>query len=93
MGNPIGMLQELCMARHWPPPTYSTELEVGLPHERQFTIACAVLKFREVGMGKSKKIAKRIAANKMFTIMQENPVEPGQDYHTVDEDINEKVKH
>lgn len=40
MGNPIGVLQELLMSRHWPPPTYETEMEVGLPHERQFTIAC-----------------------------------------------------
>lgn len=40
MGNPIGVLQELCMNKHWPPPTYETEMEVGLPHERQFTIAC-----------------------------------------------------
>jgi RISC-loading complex subunit TARBP2 len=48
MGNPIGVLQELCMSKHWPPPTYETEMEVGLPHERQFTIAC-------VGKLKNKK--------------------------------------
>lgn len=48
-GNPIGWLQELCMARRWPPPHYETELEVGLPHERQFTIACVVAKYRETG--------------------------------------------
>lgn len=48
-GNPIGWLQELCMARRWPPPQYETELEVGLPHERQFTIACIVAKYRETG--------------------------------------------
>lgn len=49
-GNPIGWLQELCMARRWPPPLYETEEEVGLPHERQFTIACIVSKYRETGM-------------------------------------------
>lgn len=59
MCNPIGVLQEFCMSKHWPPPTYEVEVEVGLPHERQFTIGCIVLKYREVGMGKSKKIAKR----------------------------------
>lgn len=37
------------MARRWPPPHYETELEVGLPHERQFTIACIVAKYRETG--------------------------------------------
>lgn len=65
-GNPIGQLQELCMGRKWPPPTYETEMEVGLPHARQFTIACFVLNHQEVGNGKSKKIAKRNAAHKMW---------------------------
>lgn len=48
-GNPIGLLQELCMSRRWPPPTYDTEHEEGLPHERQFTIACYIFKFKEIG--------------------------------------------
>lgn len=42
MGNPIGWLQEMCMSRRWPPPSYEMEHEEGLPHERQFTIACQV---------------------------------------------------
>lgn len=48
-GNPIGWLQELCMARRWPPPFYETQAEVGLPHERQFTIACHVSSYTETG--------------------------------------------
>lgn len=74
-GNPIGWLQEQCMVRRWPPPTYETEMEVGLPHERQFTIACTVLSYYEVGQGKSKKIAKRQAAHKMWLVLQQNPVD------------------
>lgn len=70
VGNPIGWLQELCMSRRWPPPIYETEMEVGLPHERQFTIACTIGKYREVGQGKSKKIAKRLAAHKMWNRLQ-----------------------
>lgn len=70
-GNPIGWLQEQCMFLRWPPPTYETEMEVGLPHQRQFTIACVVLKLREVGLGKSKKIAKRMAAHKMWSRLVE----------------------
>lgn len=50
-------------------------MEVGLPHERQFTIACIVLKFYEVGHGKSKKIAKRQAAHKMWLLLQQQPVD------------------
>ncbi|XP_071050439.1 protein Loquacious isoform X2 [Onthophagus taurus] len=71
MGNPIGWLQEMCMSRRWPPPSYDMEHEEGLPHERQFTIACKVLKFREIGTGKSKKLAKRMAAHKMWQQLQD----------------------
>ncbi|XP_055596311.1 interferon-inducible double-stranded RNA-dependent protein kinase activator A homolog isoform X1 [Uranotaenia lowii] len=91
-GNPIGWLQEMCMARRWPPPTYETEMEVGLPHERQFTIACAILKFREVGKGKSKKIAKRQAAHRMWQRLQDTPLETNQVVQMLDEDGNEELK-
>uniref|UniRef100_A0A182MJ00 DRBM domain-containing protein n=1 Tax=Anopheles culicifacies TaxID=139723 RepID=A0A182MJ00_9DIPT len=90
-GNPIGWLQEMCMARRWPPPTYETETEKGLPHERQFTIACVVLKLREVGEGKSKKIAKRQAAQKMWQRLQDQPLESNQMMGLLDEDGNEEL--
>nr|5NPA_A Chain A, Loquacious [Drosophila melanogaster] len=67
----IGWLQEMCMQRRWPPPSYETETEVGLPHERLFTIACSILNYREMGKGKSKKIAKRLAAHRMWMRLQE----------------------
>ncbi|XP_017770053.1 PREDICTED: uncharacterized protein LOC108557869 isoform X3 [Nicrophorus vespilloides] len=84
MGNPIGWLQEMCMSRRWPPPAYDMEHEEGLPHERSFTIACQVLKFKEIGTGKSKKMAKRMAAHKMWQSLQDLPTEgaitlPGYD--------------
>lgn len=91
-GNPIGWLQEMCMARRWPPPTYETETEEGLPHERQFTIACVVLKYREVGEGKSKKIAKRQAAQKMWQRLQDQPLESNQMMQLLDEDGNEELR-
>lgn len=75
IGNPIGWLQEMCMSRRWPPPLYEMENEEGLPHERQFTIACEVFKHREIGTGKSKKLAKRQAAHKMWQYLQEMPPE------------------
>lgn len=80
--NPIGSLQEMCMARHWPPPKYLMEGEEGLPHERQFTIVCAILKHRQVGQGKSKKLAKRQAAFKMWQALQEGNT---QDHTNQDE--------
>ncbi|GAB0092669.1 interferon-inducible double-stranded RNA-dependent protein kinase activator A homolog [Sergentomyia squamirostris] len=90
MGNPIGWLQEMCMARRWPPPAYETEMEVGLPHERQFTIACTVLKYREVGQGKSKKVAKRIAAHKMWTRLQDSPPDSTAVTQIIDEESTEE---
>uniref|UniRef100_A0ABD2WKJ7 DRBM domain-containing protein n=1 Tax=Trichogramma kaykai TaxID=54128 RepID=A0ABD2WKJ7_9HYME len=69
--NPIGSLQELCMSRHWPPPRYSMQGEEGLPHEREFTIICHILQFEQVGQGKSKKLAKRQAAHKMWLALQD----------------------
>jgi len=61
----------MCMSRHWPPPKYTMEGEEGLPHERQFTIVCSILKYREVGQGKSKKVAKRHAAHKMWQALHD----------------------
>lgn len=29
MNNPIGILQEFCMQKKWPPPQYQVEIEVG----------------------------------------------------------------
>ncbi|XP_020298603.1 interferon-inducible double-stranded RNA-dependent protein kinase activator A homolog isoform X4 [Pseudomyrmex gracilis] len=84
VNNPIGALQEMCMSRHWPPPKYTMEGEEGLPHERQFTIVCSILKYREVGQGKSKKVAKRHAAHKMWQALHDmNNQTPN-----VDEDEN-----
>jgi RISC-loading complex subunit TARBP2 len=93
MGNPIGVLQEFCMSKHWPPPQYEVEVEVGLPHERQFTIGCLVLKFREVGMGKSKKIAKRQAAQKMWERLQSQPLDQADVVQSCIDDANDEVSH
>ncbi|XP_015435571.1 PREDICTED: RISC-loading complex subunit tarbp2-like isoform X2 [Dufourea novaeangliae] len=77
MTNPIGALQEMCISRHLPPPKYTMESEEGLPHEKQYSIVCSILKYREVGQGNSKKVAKRHAAHKMWRALHdvnsENP--------------------
>lgn len=77
-GNPVGSLQELCMARRWPPPTYELTSEEGFPHERTFSIACTIGNTKEVGTGKSKKLAKRQAAYKMTQRLKDQPVEQPQ---------------
>ncbi|KAF5271005.1 hypothetical protein FQR65_LT05355 [Abscondita terminalis] len=75
MGNPIRRLQEICMSRRWPFPSYTIVHEEGMPHEREFTIACEVLKHKVVGTGKSKKLAKRIAAHYMLQNLLYIPTE------------------
>ncbi|XP_015175784.1 PREDICTED: interferon-inducible double-stranded RNA-dependent protein kinase activator A homolog isoform X1 [Polistes dominula] len=72
IANPIGVLQEMCVSRHFPPPKYTMENEEGLPHERKFTIVCSIMSLREYGHGKSKKIAKRHAAHKMWRLLNES---------------------
>ncbi|XP_043488230.1 interferon-inducible double-stranded RNA-dependent protein kinase activator A homolog isoform X1 [Polistes fuscatus] len=72
LANPIGVLQEMCVSRHFPPPKYTMENEEGLPHERKFTIVCSIMNLREFGHGKSKKIAKRHAAHKMWRLLNDS---------------------
>ncbi|XP_015175785.1 PREDICTED: interferon-inducible double-stranded RNA-dependent protein kinase activator A homolog isoform X2 [Polistes dominula] len=84
IANPIGVLQEMCVSRHFPPPKYTMENEEGLPHERKFTIVCSIMSLREYGHGKSKKIAKRHAAHKMWRLLNESG--PSILYKTGEED-------
>ncbi|XP_050436901.1 RISC-loading complex subunit tarbp2-like isoform X2 [Adelges cooleyi] len=65
----LSLLQELCTSLHLPPPVYITESEDGLPHQRLFTVSCNVSEYKQVGVGKSKKIAKRLAANKLYLML------------------------
>ncbi|XP_063989845.1 interferon-inducible double-stranded RNA-dependent protein kinase activator A-like isoform X2 [Diachasmimorpha longicaudata] len=95
INNPIGSLQEMCMSHHWPPPKYTMEGEAGLPHERQFTIVCSMLKYRQVGQGKSKKLAKRQAAHKMWqTLRDATDQTPGVDEEEiVERNVNDSARY
>ncbi|XP_063174195.1 interferon-inducible double-stranded RNA-dependent protein kinase activator A isoform X1 [Candoia aspera] len=64
--NPIGSLQELAMRNGWRLPKYSLAQETGPPHKREFTVTCRIEAFVETGMGTSKKLAKRNAAEKLL---------------------------
>ena len=75
------------MGRRWPPPTYELNHEEGLPHERMFTIHCVIEdRYTETGTGKSKKLAKRQAANKMIQRLRELPMENEDAFANIDED-------
>ncbi|CAG0885507.1 unnamed protein product [Darwinula stevensoni] len=67
--NPIGALQEFCVARKWPHPYYETVAEEGPPHDRTFKLRVTVGEYQEIGDGKKKKIAKSLAASKMMKVL------------------------
>lgn len=86
-GNPVGELQELCINRRIQPPNYQLSQEAGQPHERKFVMTCVVGNQTELGSGKSKKLAKRQAANKMVARLKSQPaVTTSTQYQPVDED-------
>lgn len=74
--NPVGKLQEICMKMRVNPPDYDTCAERGLAHERIFILSCRIAKLdmTTCGEGRSKKLAKRQAAEKMLTKLEESDI-------------------
>jgi len=85
-GNPVGRLQEMCMARRIPPPTYGSHHEEGEPHQKSFHVHCNIEgRYKETGTGKNKKMAKRQAAYKIIIKLSEIPVKK-EDFLENDDD-------
>ncbi|XP_069839117.1 interferon-inducible double-stranded RNA-dependent protein kinase activator A isoform X2 [Dendropsophus ebraccatus] len=74
-GNPIGSLQELAVQKGWRLPEYFVSQEAGPPHKREFTLSCRVESFVETGAGTSKKVAKKIAAEKLLAKLKSIPAD------------------
>lgn len=74
---------------------FKVHSEEGLPHERLFAIACKVGdQYVEIGKGKSKKLAKRMAAHNMAEKLRSLPTESAN-VHAFDDDddrIIERLK-
>ncbi|XP_026464910.1 interferon-inducible double-stranded RNA-dependent protein kinase activator A homolog A-like [Ctenocephalides felis] len=64
--NPVGWLQEFCTSKGWLTPTYTLMLTEGAAHEPKFYVTCSLMKFFEVGAHRTKRGAKREAANKVW---------------------------
>lgn len=71
--NPIGTLQEMAVQKGWRLPEYFVSQEGGPAHKREFTLSCRVESFVETGCGTSKKVAKKIAAEKLLAKLQSIP--------------------
>ncbi|KAL3831264.1 hypothetical protein ACJMK2_023038 [Sinanodonta woodiana] len=65
-GNPVGELQEFTQKKLMKPPIYEFTNEQGPPHAKEFICNVKLGKLAEKGTGRSKKTAKRNAANNML---------------------------
>ncbi|XP_053327433.1 interferon-inducible double-stranded RNA-dependent protein kinase activator A [Spea bombifrons] len=74
-GNPIGTLQELAVQKGWRLPEYCVAQESESTAKNEFTISCKVENLVETGSGISKKVAKRIAAEKILSKLKAIPPE------------------
>lgn len=74
--NPVGKLQEICMKMRVNPPDYDTCDERGLAHERVFFLSCSIasLNLSTMGQGRSKKLAKRQAAELMLSKLESSEI-------------------
>ncbi|XP_060581095.1 RISC-loading complex subunit tarbp2-like isoform X2 [Ruditapes philippinarum] len=66
VGNPVGELQELTQKKLMKPPIYEFTSEQGPPHQKEFVCIVKLGKIQETGSARSKKTAKRIAAQNML---------------------------
>ncbi|NXP81223.1 TRBP2 protein, partial [Ramphastos sulfuratus] len=73
---PLCPPQELVVQKGWRLPEYTVTQESGPAHRKEFTMTCRVERFVEIGLGTSKKLAKRNAAAKMLVRIHNVPMEP-----------------
>ncbi|KAF0749166.1 interferon-inducible double-stranded RNA-dependent protein kinase activator A B-like isoform X1, partial [Aphis craccivora] len=64
--NPVGSLQELCMARHCPFPVYTFPDENLKKCQVEFKVVCSISIYESSGSGISKQAAKKQAAYLMY---------------------------
>ncbi|XP_041940493.1 interferon-inducible double-stranded RNA-dependent protein kinase activator A homolog isoform X1 [Alosa alosa] len=68
--NPVGVLQELALQRSWHLPEYVVVMETGPCHNKEFSVTCRLENLMETGTGSSKKMAKKVAAEKILEKLQ-----------------------
>ena len=60
----------------WPPPVYEFTTEQGPPHAREFVCTIRLFNLQEQSVGKSKKLAKRNAAQVMLQLIKQGVAQP-----------------
>ncbi|XP_063069430.1 interferon-inducible double-stranded RNA-dependent protein kinase activator A homolog [Engraulis encrasicolus] len=68
--NPVGVLQELALQRSWHFPEYVVVNESGPCHNKHFSVTCRLENLVQTGVGTSKKLAKKDAAEKILEKLQ-----------------------
>jgi hypothetical protein len=69
--NPVGALQERCMAQKIGVPIYTDLERGGLEHSPVFTTKVTVNEFEAFGTSSTKKLAKKEAAKNMLRLLDE----------------------
>lgn len=79
----VGLLSANCSNFYMEQPKYELVRTMGPPHAREFTYICTLLRKKVVVIGSKKKIAKQLAAEKMwslyksvFDVVQDLPIRP-----------------
>jgi dsRNA-specific ribonuclease len=70
--SPISQLNELCMQRHWPQPSFELIDEAGLPNAKTFRMQVRVGSLAQSEVATSKKEAKKLVAEKMLDVLRGN---------------------
>lgn len=89
IGNPVGELQELTQKKLMKPPIYDFTSEQGPPHAREFVCTVKLGKIQEKGSARSKKTAKRIAAQNMLNHIRSLVDESGNT--VIEEEEDEEI--
>lgn len=76
--NAVGWLQNFCVARNWPKPTYTTKGESGQHHEKKFIIECKLRHYSKLGTARTKQEAKQEAATKLRKYLEQQKIDDNE---------------
>lgn len=89
--NSVGQLAELCAINNLPPPDYRLVSDKGPAHAKEFEMSCTVSKIFQLGKGRTKKMAKHMAAQKLLARLKDSlpEVQPDSNTEIIRKDLEE----